>query len=244
MLMYEEPLFGFAQADDPCLASLNTIPETGLSMLLPKDWLPGAKTVISYFLPFTKTVRISNRGGDYPSPEWLNARIEGQSANEDLSRRLQSALIEAGYGAAVPVLDARFWSKTLGPEAGGPLYTSNWSERHVAYACGLGTFGLSKGLITAKGMAGRLGSVITTMVIPPTPRAYSGVYDYCTKCGVCASICPAGAISLEGGKEHVPCSRFLNTVKKENDGYYGCGKCQAGTPCESGIPPHRQKAAG
>ena len=36
---------------------------------------------------------------------------------------------------------------------------STWSERHVAYVSGLGTFGLSGGLITAKGQAVRLGSV-------------------------------------------------------------------------------------
>ena len=32
-------------------------------------------------------------------------------------------------------------------------YISTWSERHAMYAAGLGTFGLSKGLITKKGMA-------------------------------------------------------------------------------------------
>ena len=39
-------------------------------------------------------------------------------------------------------------------------YASNWSERHVAYVCGLGTFGC-QGLITSKGLAGRFGSIIT-----------------------------------------------------------------------------------
>jgi len=35
---------------------------------------------------------------------------------------------------------------------------SSWSERHAAYAAGLGTFSLNDALITPKGIAHRLGS--------------------------------------------------------------------------------------
>ncbi|MDR3200897.1 MAG: 4Fe-4S binding protein, partial [Spirochaetales bacterium] len=105
-----------------------------------------------------------------------------------------------------------------------------------AYACGLGTFSLSRGLITKKGVAGRFGSVITSLAIPATGRPYSGLYDYCTNCGACLRNCPVRAISRENGKDHVPCSRFLNKTRAENAPYYGCGKCQTATPCETGIP--------
>jgi epoxyqueuosine reductase QueG len=241
--IYDEPLFGFAAAGDAYLASLNQSPGAGICLRMPEEWLPGARTIISYFLPFTEIVRSSNRGAEYPSPEWLNARIEGEAANRELAFLIQAALKNEGHEALAPGLDEHFRSAALTPEDGGPQYTSNWSERHVAYACGLGTFALSKGLITRKGIAGRFGSVITNLLSPPTPRGYSGLYDYCTRCGACVRNCPARAISLESGKDHVPCSRFLNKIKAENEGYYGCGKCQVKTPCEAGIPARKAPAA-
>ena len=78
-------------------------------------------------------------------------------------------------------------------------YASNWSERHVAYVCGLGTFGLSKGLITERGMAGRFGSIVTDAELAPTPRKYSDPFEYCTKCGACQFRCPAKAIDKSRG---------------------------------------------
>lgn len=38
--------------------------------------------------------------------------------------------------------------------------------------CGLGIFGLSKGLITSKGIAGRFGSIVTELQIIPNEREY------------------------------------------------------------------------
>jgi epoxyqueuosine reductase QueG len=239
MFIYDTPLFGFAAAGDDYLAGLCASPEAGISPMPPRDWLGSAETIISFFLPFTEHIRASNRGGDYPSPEWLNGRIEGQTVSDDLCRRLQRVLKDAGYEAVVPSLDERFWSKSLLPEKGGPLYTSNWSERHAAYACGLGTFSLSKGLITRKGVAGRFGSLVTSLKVPAEIRPYGGIYDYCIQCGSCLRNCPANAISIETGKDHVSCNRFLNRVRAENEPYYGCGKCQTAVPCESGIPRPR-----
>jgi epoxyqueuosine reductase QueG len=239
MRIYETPIFGFASAQDEYLLYLSNSPKAGISPMPPQDWLDCAETIISFFLPFREEIRTSNRGGPYPSAEWLNGRIDGQSVNENLCRCLQKTLEEAGYAAVVPSLDERFWSKALPPENGGPLYTSNWSERHAAYACGLGTFSLSKGLITEKGVAGRFGSIITSLKLPVTIRPYRGLDNYCTKCGTCLRNCPANAITIERGKDHVPCSRFLNKVLAENKPYYGCGKCQTAVPCESRIPQPR-----
>ena len=51
---------------------------------------------------------------------------------------------------------------------GGPL--SNWSERHIAYAAGLGTFGMSGLFITEMGVANLPGSVVTDIALPVTHR--------------------------------------------------------------------------
>ena len=111
-----------------------------------------------------------------------------------------------------------------------------WSERHAAYVCGLGTFGLSKGLITRKGIAGRFGSVVTDIELEPDPREYSGVYDWCINCGACIARCPAKAISFEKGKEHSPCLDMLLQSGKRFAPRYGCGLCQTGVPCEHQRP--------
>ena len=52
-----------------------------------------------------------------------------------------------------PVLQPYF-EKTYRTDGKG--YFSNWSERHIAYAAGLGTFSLSDGFIIERGIAHRL----------------------------------------------------------------------------------------
>jgi epoxyqueuosine reductase QueG len=60
-------------------------------------------------------------------------------------------------------------------------------------------------------------------------------------CGACQGACPVDAINIHG-KAHTPCNIFLEQVKAEHPPWYGCGKCQAGMPCESRIPPKNSKA--
>jgi len=68
--------------------------------------LPGAKTVISFFLPFSEAVKKGNRKDkNWPSPEWLHGRIEGQAFVQKLCRYLQSVLGDEGYASVVPALD-------------------------------------------------------------------------------------------------------------------------------------------
>ena len=69
---------------------------------------------------------------------------------------------------------------------------------HVA----LGTFGLSRGLITKRGMAGRITSIIINAEFEPDERPYTGIYDFCIRCGACALKCPVKAISMEYGKNN------------------------------------------
>ncbi|GHU15567.1 (Fe-S)-binding protein [Spirochaetia bacterium] len=239
MRIFAEPLIGFASAEDPYFAELKKPGIIGAHFKGPREWLPGANTVISLFLPFTETVKAANREDmSWPAFEWLHARIEGQEFQNELCGHIAALLRGAGFGTAVPMTDPRFVSgnPSITDKTEQGFYTSNWSERHIAYACGLGTFGLSKGLITAKGVAGRYISVITTAFFEPDKRPYTGIYDYCTRCGACVRNCPAKAISLEKGKSHPVCSEFVNRTMEKHRPRYGCGKCQVKVPCESGIP--------
>lgn len=241
--IFDAPLMGVASASDPIFNELLRHGVIGPHHMPPAAWLPGAMSVISFFFPFSDEVRRSNRVEmSIPSAGWLYARIEGQALINRLMAELALTLASSGNRCVVPSLDARFWSKTSEkvPHHPGLTYTSPWSERHVAFICGLGTFGLSKGLITKRGSAGRLASIITGLMLEPDVRDYNGITDYCSMCGRCAVNCPAGAITLEHGKDHAKCSAFLDRTLEAFSPRYGCGKCQVGVPCEQMIPDKRR----
>jgi epoxyqueuosine reductase QueG len=223
-------LIGYAAADDG-IWEVFASGDARLKMLRPTEWLPGAKTVISIFLHYTKRIRASNTGGDWPSPEWFHGRIEGQGFGDDLVARLRDGLAAAGHEALIPAKDPRF---AIAKSDTG--YSAEWSERHAAYAAGLGTFSLSKGLITEKGTAGRFGSIVTTLELPAEARAYRGITDYCSMCGKCVRNCPVNAIDLRAGKNDALCSAFLDKTRERMAPYYGCGKCECGVPCEGKRP--------
>ena len=240
MRMYDRALVGVADAADACFEACREEGVVGRHFIPPAAWLPEAASVISVFLTFTEQVSESNAElPGWPSDEWLHARIEGQKYIDGLMNALKEELERRGYPSAVPSSDPRFASVAMShadARLSGRSFTSVWSERHVAYACGLGTFGLAKGIITELGAAGRLGSVVTTLSLTPTPRRYTGVYDYCTMCGVCAVRCPAEAIDPVTGKDHAKCSAFLGRTLERYRPRYGCGKCQVSVPCQNGVP--------
>ncbi len=240
LVIYDEPIFGVSDAEDPIYVKFKEKEVIGENFLGPGEWMPGAKSVISMFFPFTDRVKSSNRGDpEEISSEWLHGRIEGQAFIAGYMKTLQDCLESRGIRTCIPALDPRFGVKvTPLPEDDpkGAHIASNWSERHVAYASGLGTFCLTRGLISAKGVAGRYASIIISEKLEPDARPYTGVYDYCIMCGACIPRCPAGAITLEGGKNQIKCSEWVSGTKVRYAPRYGCGKCQVGVPCESRIP--------
>jgi len=245
MKIFDSPIIAFGAAYDEYFKLLQNSSAIGKHFILPEEWLPRAKTVISFFLPFTDTVKKGNAiDFNRPSPEWLHGRIEGQEFLKSLCVHLKNELEKQGYHAVIPSLDKRFWAIEAAnlseQDAENRIeYTSNWSERHVAFVCGLGTFGLSKGLITKAGMAGRMGSLITDFEGYPEGRKYTEIYEYCSMCGACVRNCPVQAISLESGKNHRLCAEFVAEMKEIYNPRYGCGKCQVGVPCESRIPKRK-----
>ena len=97
-------------------------------------------------------------------------------------------------------MNSPHWKRLKSPRVG---LASKWSERHAAYACGLGAFGLSDGLITAKGKAIRVGSVVTDLLLRPSEKVYphsqaNCLYYFNSTCKACATRCPAGAITAKG----------------------------------------------
>lgn len=246
---FGEPLVGFASAADPLFEDYKEI--IGEFHLTPQEILdsaigPGratARTVISWVLPIPVDTRKSNRAEDqYPSRAWAHTRNFGEKFNNELRRHVVQYLNDRGYEAAAPLL-VPAWKRVDDPAAG---LASTWSERHAAYAAGLGTFSLNDGMITEAGIAQRLGSVVTDLELAPTQRPYRDHREYCAfyspeGCGLCIDRCPAGAISEEG-HDKAKCNTYAYEVclgtKREEYGVEvtGCGLCQTGVPCESRVP--------
>jgi len=238
--IYDPPIVGFADAENPLFPEMKKESVVGNLFILPGEWLPGAVTVISYFLPFTKDVRSSNYGPDVPSHEWNHARFMGEDFSDDIRRLIISEIEKLGKKAVAPVLEKNYVVDNIN-------FLSSWSERHAAFVAGLGTFSLSRGMITRKGMAGRFGSVITDAEFPTTEREYSTPFQYCLwferdSCGACIDRCPSGAITASG-KDKSKCHHLLTVedpLREMNKiyayPYSSCGKCQTNVPCEDKIP--------
>jgi epoxyqueuosine reductase len=256
--IFDEPLVGFADGDDTIFNDYKEI--IGDFHLTPREALekylesernsrehPSEVSVISFVLPVTYETRLSLRKETMiPSLRWNHTRWHGQDFINELSRYVVCLLESSDYRAVAPELADFFKLKNLSSG-----YASNWSQRHIAYAAGLGTFSLNDGFITSKGMAMRCGSVVTNAVIAPSQRVYKDHLANCLfyrdgSCIRCAERCPAGAIS-ERGHDKNKCLEFLFTRQKEivkelgrAEGYIGrylgCGLCQTKVPCEDGIP--------
>jgi epoxyqueuosine reductase len=222
-MIYDFPVFGVSTAQDPIYLKLKEA--VGPGHYVPEDLFRGAKSVISYFLPYTEAVRKTNDGTDEALAQWSLAHRQGAFAAELVRRFIAKRLDNLGARSLVVFHDGRYRTKTL---------VSNWSERHVAFISGLGTFGLHKSLITEKGCAGRLDSVITDYELAPSKRDYEGVYDRCINCYTCVGRCPVGAIT-KTGKDIRACARHV-LARKTDPEQAVCGKCLTQVPCESGAP--------
>ncbi len=225
--IYEDPLMAAAAADDQLFEQFRDPQIVGPRHLLPTEWLPGAQSVVSYFLPFGIQVRRANRTVGMPALEWVYARYEGEAVNNEVRAFVVQWFHARGVEAVAPGLEERFAVADL---------RSNWSERHAGYAAGLGTFGLHTSFITEKGTAGRMGSVIVTEKLAPNQRTLAPTLDYCQQCGICIKRCPPEAVSEEG-KDHQLCSDYQEAeINPKFKPRYGCGKCQTAVPCEHRMP--------
>jgi epoxyqueuosine reductase len=248
---FEDVLVGFSRGDDPLFTAykehvgdFHWTPSEAFNLAFPEERAnPEDLAVISWILPQTAATKADNRKMDvYPAERWARARIFGEEVNAKLRKHVVQVFKENGYQAVAPSL-LPDWSMKQSDKY---VFASTWSERHAAYASGLGTFGLCDGLITPLGKAMRTGSVIARIKITPTQRPYQLHREYCLFyskgiCGKCIPRCPVGALS-EKGHDKVKCRAHVRPATEEyvkaNYGFdgYGCGLCQTGVPCESKIP--------
>lgn len=240
MKIFESPILSVASADDELFEKLKQDGVVGPHYMSAKDWMADAKSVVSFFLPYSDPVKESNHGpwtGE-PPVQWVHGRVQGQKCINSWADKVADFVRSQGYKVLIPMEDPRFEAYLTPKSEGAKCFTSNWSERHTAYICGLGTFGAAAHIITEKGACGRLSSFITDAPMDVVERAYTGLYDYCSHCGACQRRCPGEAICMTANKTHTKCAGALMHVV-EKYGTFICAKCQTGVPCESRIPVKR-----
>ncbi len=247
--IFDEPLVRFVSGDDPLYQRYKDI--ISEHHLTPQEAVassgadvPEKLSIISYILPIMEPTRLANRKERLvPARRWSHQRYYGEQFNDALRRHIIDVLTEAGYLAVSPVLQPYF--RTYSNEKVG--IHSVWSERHTAFAAGHGSFGLSDGFITPKGIAHRCGSIITDLQLAPSGRDSDDHHANCVfyadgSCKACAVRCPAGAIT-DAGHDKGVCGAYLRSIGyvpvaeyDDETTVYGCGLCQTKVPCEYRIP--------
>ncbi len=227
--LWEKPLVAFARADDSGFMDLKE--QVAASHLLPSDLLPTARSVICYFLPFHRDVARSNSESEFCSDPWAFAYLETNQLIQDLNEHLKKQLGLIGHESAVTPATHNFSPQTL---------LSNWSHRHIAVIAGLGALGLNRMLITAKGCCGRLGSLVTSLLLTPSESSASSacLYYYDQSCKKCLKNCPNQALE-EKSFDRFRCYDHLlkNARLHQEKGWVdACGKCLTRLPCSFTDP--------
>jgi len=270
--IFDAPLVRVADGDDPLFERFREV--VSPRHMLPREVLrhqacSGSDTpdirVVVWAVPFTQAVRRSNRRRRWPSKLYSLARNNGGALNLEVRRRLVELLRQDGWAAVAPALTESY-DAFRSPEH---TFASTWSERHAAYAAGLGQFGLSGCLITPAGINVRLGSVVTDMPLEVTSRSCEDHRAPCLAlngagCGRCIEKCPTGAITASGldkskcyamrqavrARHMNEYSRTLHMLPavivkggKRTSGFsLGCALCQCGVPCEGRVPQTASRA--
>lgn len=234
---WREPVIGVADANDPLYEELKMMISPTHS--LPSDIIPGAKSVIAFFVPFSEEIITSNIPDEESSREWDYACIETNHMLTDLSKYLYEKITAMGYQASNLPPTHNFDRKKL---------ISDWSHRSSAYIAGIGKFGIHNMLITEQGCCGRLGSVITDMELEPTVRLDVEYCLYKTRgiCAKCIERCVNDAFVISSGEVDYDRFKCNEQVYEKISPQYPigmgdtCGKCMCGTPC-SYVNPSKRK---
>ena len=250
---WEKPQIGFASGADPLFKSLKE--DIGDFYLTPLEVFhtkyTGAEvneedlTVVSFafsHVPETKKEQASQKSE--PGVRWMISRNSWKIVVREFYENVGTALDGQGIRFTVPDLMAEM--KVLKSEKYG--LTSVWSQRHTAFAAGLGTFGLSEGLITRQGVAMRFASVVIDKKYEPDNREYKSHQEWCLfykngSCMACAVRCPAKAITKDGHDKD-KCREYLDKMGEKHHGdprfdnreEVGCGLCQSAVPCADMAP--------
>ena len=245
---WEEPLVGFSRGDDPLTGGSRTISALfsdaagnlrgNVSRCKPR---PGELTVISGSCRRRKRPGTNTAGKRSACRRWARSRNFGEVFNMKLRDHVVGVLREAGHEAVAP-MKSPLWRQEKSARYD---FASTWSERHAAYASGLGTFGLCDGLITPGGrrcdaapwwpgspFLRRSGPTTTTT---PTASLISTAAAANASSGARPARSPGRGMTRRNASTTSTKSRN-HTSSPDSDPASPCGLCQTGVPCEVKIP--------
>lgn len=224
---YREAIIGVVSADDPGFAALSSL--TGFNHFLPGDLLPGARSIVCFFLPFSPDIVIANQAHkDSVAREWAVAYVETNMLIGQITSGLIEKLRQNGIQAAAEPATGNFDYSVL---------KSHWSHKSIAVMSGIGSFGLHQLVITDAGCAGRLGSFVVDVDLPVSkpPQKERCEYYATGACLDCVLACPVQALAED---EHFnrqvcwqQCLRNGEYFQDLGDDVHICGKCAVLGPC-------------
>lgn len=204
--------------------------------LHPHDLLPTARSIVVFYIPFTKTLVKENKQGDRPCRDWGVAYVQTNNLIERASRSLEAFFADMGCQSGLTPATHNFDEKKL---------TARWSHKHLAHLVGLGRFGTHHLLITPAGCTGRLGSLVTEAEVEE--QALIETEEACLlkagrQCGKCIQVCPVQALGQDSFDRR-RCWDRLNENRDTLDCFsdlpettHVCGKCAAIVPCSFNNP--------
>jgi epoxyqueuosine reductase QueG len=267
--IFSNPLIGVASGSDNIFQKYKEY--VGLEHLTPLElWISSKKKeipedqlrTISIVFPYSQKIReegqkpIKLKHFLLPSEFYSVGRNYANEFIASTLKKTNSYFEDEGFNGVGGVLSDTYTVITKG------RFYSTWSERHIAFAAGLGTFSLHEGFISDVGCNIRLGSVVTDAPLEITPRKSDEPYSNClfyakSICKECTNKCPANAITTEGHDKALcnnyrmkvsrrmvprltsilkPHTRNINGEWREKSFPVGCAFCQFGVPCMDKNP--------
>ncbi len=270
--IFDTPTFGVAKGDDAIFLRFKAV--VGPKHLTPPEmWLQSGLAdvqdlaarlrIVSIIFPYVDRIRAESKTSrKMPAEIYSVGRNFANAFMDDVLARtvafFQAKNFQATSGMRSPAFQIIVNADPLN------IYAT-WSERHMAFAAGLGTFSLHEGFISEIGCNIRISSVITDAPLDVTLRKSDEPYANClyytsAKCKKCAARCPGDAISEEG-HDKLKCYRYTMMVQEEMTGRLGdllkphlryingeeqwsypvgCAFCQFDVPCMEKNPVKQQ----
>jgi epoxyqueuosine reductase QueG len=267
--IFDTPLIGVSAGDDPIFERYKEV--VALEHLTPVEmWvasglpherdLAARLRILSIVFPYVSRIREESANATVmPAESYCVGRNYANEFMNDVLKQTVKFFENQGCRAVAGMLSPAF--RLITKQDPVRIY-SVWSERHMAFAAGLGTFSLHEGLITDAGCNIRVTSVITDAPLEVTPRMSDEPYANCLyyakgACRECEERCPADGVIGDEGHDKIKCYMYGRVVEKEMVGRLssilkphrrnvnnevivsypvGCAFCQFGVPCTDTNP--------
>lgn len=187
--LHRPAIGAISRADDARYGDLKDI--VGPWVATPHEVMPEANSVVVFFVPFTRGAVRGGLDDDGTQDKWVRAHCLVYDFRPQILDAACRYVKSRGFSAVAAEGEC-----TYGPD--GKRCT--WSHKSAGFISGLGTFGANRTLITAKGAAGAMFTVLTDAELDPCspgpgPKCGFFLDGGCRKC---FEACPAGALAPDG----------------------------------------------